>query len=127
MNLGALEADVLYVLKKFGKASARDVLVELRKGKDMAYTTVSTTLDRLYRKGLLGRETAVGKGGTKYLYTYPENPSLQKEIVTKTVDKLVSAFGSSVVSTIYERLNEVSNGEVEELRRKIDEKRRSTQ
>ncbi len=127
MNLGTLEADVLYVLKKLGKASARQVLVELRKGKEMAYTTVSTTLDRLYRKGLLGRETAVGKGGTRYLYTYPENPSLQKEIVAKTVDKLVNAFGSSVVSTIYERLTEVSNGEVEELRKMIDERKRGAQ
>jgi len=126
MDIGALEADVLKALKRQGKASAREVLEELRKGKEVAYTTISTTLDRLYRKGLLGREKAVGRGGSKYVYTYPENTTIQKEIVGSVVDKLVSAFGSSVVSTIYDRLDQISPEETQRLKELVEKGRRSS-
>jgi len=99
--------------------------VELRKGKGVAYTTISTTLDRLYKKGLLGRETTVGKGGSRYVYTYPENESLRKEIVGGVVDKLVTAFGSAVVSTIYDRLDQISPEETQRLKEMINKGRRS--
>jgi predicted transcriptional regulator len=52
---GALEADVLTVLWRAGRATTpgevRDAL-----GGDLAYTTVMTVLSRLHDKGLLARE-----------------------------------------------------------------------
>jgi predicted transcriptional regulator len=52
-NLGPLEARLLEVLWQRGDATVREVLVEADSG--IAYTTVMTTLDRLYKKGLLNR------------------------------------------------------------------------
>lgn len=53
MEIGPLEERVLELLWRTGERSVRDVREEL--GATLAYTTVMTTLDRLYKKGLLAR------------------------------------------------------------------------
>jgi len=122
VEIGSLEADVLRILKKLGESSAGDIAEELHPSRELAYTTISTTLDRLHKKGLVERKSTAGKTGQKYIYSFPGNPTLQKQIVDKMVDKLVSAFGPSVASTIYDRLDEVSPAEANKLREAIDAK-----
>src|SRR5258708_20611413 len=51
--LGRLEAVVMQILWDQGENSVRDVIRRLRR--PLAYTTVMTTLDRLFKKGLLNR------------------------------------------------------------------------
>src|SRR5579871_6230778 len=53
MPLGRLENAVMEVLWHTGEANVRDVA--LRLPRPLAYTTVMTTCDRLYKKGLLER------------------------------------------------------------------------
>jgi len=60
--LGALERRVLDVTTARGEANVRDVMEALEV--PAAYTTVMTTLDRLYRKGMLERE----KRGRAFVY-----------------------------------------------------------
>jgi len=52
--LGRREREVMSVLWELGRASVQQVSQSLSTG--LAYTTVMTTLDRLFRKGLLSRE-----------------------------------------------------------------------
>jgi predicted transcriptional regulator len=54
LMLGPLELEVMDVLWNFGASNVRDVVGQMQR--ELAYTTVMTTLDRLYKKGLLGRE-----------------------------------------------------------------------
>ena len=54
--LGPLEVQVMNVLWAAGKCSVRDVVEKLERR--LAYTTVMTTLDRLFKKGLLDRHKA---------------------------------------------------------------------
>ena len=54
--LGPLEAAVMRVLWQTGTYSVRDLATAL--GDTHAYTTVMTTMDRLFKKGLLVRERA---------------------------------------------------------------------
>jgi predicted transcriptional regulator len=54
MHLGPLELDVMEVMWNFGASNSRDVMERMER--KLAYTTVMTTLDRLYKKGLLDRE-----------------------------------------------------------------------
>jgi predicted transcriptional regulator len=54
LMLGPLELEVMAVLWNFGASNVRDVVGQMQR--ELAYTTVMTTLDRLYKKGLLGRE-----------------------------------------------------------------------
>jgi predicted transcriptional regulator len=51
--LGRREREVLSVLHQLGNATVQQVVDRLDHG--LAYTTVMTTLDRLFRKGLLAR------------------------------------------------------------------------
>lgn len=53
-GLGRREREVLTVVWELGQASVQQVSERLNAG--LAYTTVMTTLDRLFRKGLLRRE-----------------------------------------------------------------------
>ena len=75
--LGALERRVLEQVWKSGTMSVRDV--QRAVGDDSAYTTIMTTLDRLYRKRLLKRR----KEGRAFLYS----PALSKEEFDHSVAK----------------------------------------
>jgi predicted transcriptional regulator len=61
--LGHLENTVMEILWKRGASNVRDVSQCL--ARPLAYTTVMTTLDRLYKKGLLKRR----KEGTAFVYS----------------------------------------------------------
>src|SRR5579884_2193977 len=53
VGLGPLEVTVMDVLWERGESNVRDVVRDL--ARPLAYTTVMTTLDRLFKKGLLER------------------------------------------------------------------------
>lgn len=124
-SIGELEAAVLNLVKVSGRGSVSEILALARNERRIAYTTLSTTLDRLYRKGLLTREMLAGKGGQHYIYAYLEDTAAQKEIVTKTIDRLVNAFGTAAVSNIYERLEQLPTEEIDELQNMIEKKKGS--
>jgi predicted transcriptional regulator len=52
-DLGHLETKVMEIVWKRGESNVRDVVDRLTR--PLAYTTVMTTLDRLYKKGMLER------------------------------------------------------------------------
>ena len=118
MALGELEAEILGAVQKLGKASAREVMKEVS-ARHLAYTTISTVLDRLYQKDMVKRTRVIGRGGTKYMYSSSSSADLRANIVNKALDRLVSAFGPSIVPTIYDSLNEISKEEATDLRRRI--------
>ena len=61
--LGPLEIHVMEVIWAAGESSVRDVVEKL--DSKLAYTTVMTTLDRLFKKGLLNRQ----KSERAFLYS----------------------------------------------------------
>jgi predicted transcriptional regulator len=61
-GFGELEAAVMDVLWSHGApATVRDVLTELLRTRRLAYTTVMTVMDNLYKKGWLTREPMAGR------------------------------------------------------------------
>ncbi|WP_327591117.1 BlaI/MecI/CopY family transcriptional regulator [Nonomuraea sp. NBC_00507] len=63
--LGDLESAIMDRLWSYHRpASVRDVLEDLRRDRQIAYTTVMTVMDKLYKKGLLKRQPQ----GKAYLY-----------------------------------------------------------
>ena len=118
MSLGNLQSDVLGSLQKLGKASVRQVMEGIGGERRIAYTTVSTVLDRLYRKGLVKRTKTTGRGGVRYVYSYAATPDVRTSLVRRSLNQLVSAFGPSIVPTIYESLDHISKEETGELKRK---------
>ncbi len=62
MGKEPLEPKVMEILFRRGKATVREILEEINKDRErkLSLTTVSTVVSRLYRKGLLLRESARG-------------------------------------------------------------------
>jgi predicted transcriptional regulator len=124
MSLGDLQADVLGAIQKLGKASAREVMKEIGAQRQVAYTTVSTVLDRLHKKGLVKRSKVIGRGGGRYVYSYAAPADMRANLVQRALNQLISAFGPSVVPTIYDSLDQISKEEAQELKRKVSRARR---
>ena len=124
MALGELQAEVLGALQKLGKASARDIMKEIESEKQLAYTTVSTVLDRLHKRGLVKRSKIAGRGGEKYVYSFAPPVEMRASLVQRTLNSLVSAFGPSVVPTIYESLEQISKEELADMKKKVGKARR---
>lgn len=83
---GDLEAAIMECLWSRGEpANVRDVLGELRTGKQLAYTTVMTVLDNLHRKGVVTRQMA----GRAWMY----QPTWDREQYTAML--LREVLGSS--------------------------------
>ena len=115
-GLGALEQQVLDVVWRRGNITVREVHSEI--GGHIAYTTVMTTLDRLYRKGLLDRT----KPARAFVYAAR---ATRKEFEDSVASDLVSGllanqwpaalpFLSNLVDAVGER-DEALLGELERL------------
>jgi predicted transcriptional regulator len=82
-ELGNLEICVMEILWARGESSVREVFEKIER--PLAYTTVMTTLERLYKKGLLLRE----KSGRAFLYS----PAFSREDwERRRAGDLVAAF-----------------------------------
>jgi predicted transcriptional regulator len=104
-GLGTLEREVMDIVwAASAEASVREVHEQLRR--TVAYTTVMTTLDRLYKKGLLARS----RDGKAYRYS----PAMQRhELAMELVSRLVDDIG------------EHDRELLDELERFVREKRRT--
>lgn len=86
-TLGDLEARVMEVLWRRGEATTvRQVHEELARDRDLAYTTVMTVMDRLWRKRLLRRRAQ----GRAYAYV-PANS--EGEYTAKLMNQLLRGTG----------------------------------
>lgn len=118
--LGPLETEVMETTWRLGDSTVRDVHAELATRRDIAYTTVMTTMARLASKGLLERDTS----GLAHRY----RPSLSREeyarsTVTSVVDWLMTAFPEPAVSYFVSKIGDLSDDTVDSLRQQIEELR----
>lgn len=119
MELGELEAAVIGSVVRLGKASAREVAADLKPSRGLAYTTISTTLDRLYKKGFLARDEAIGRGGSRYIYRIQSEDKVRGRIVKGFVDRLMIAFGPSVISTLHDYTDNIPQDQLKRLEEKV--------
>jgi len=119
MELGDLEAAVLGSVLRLNRASARQVVKDLEPSRGLAYSTISTTLDRLYKKGVLGRDEEVGRGGSRYIYMIRSEEKVKGSVVKGVVDRLLAAFGPSVLSTLNDYVDEIPKEQLKRLEDKI--------
>jgi predicted transcriptional regulator len=101
LMLGPLEREVLSCMNDIEQGTVRDVYKHMLKEKNIAYTTVSTTLERLYEKGYLTRGEDTGRGGTRYVYSVKD---IKPKIAKMFVDEFVSMFGKSGVSALHDEM-----------------------
>jgi|SRR5215467_4040811 len=121
-QLGPLERRVLEALWARGHATVRE-LVENGVCRDLAYTTVMTTLDRLFKKNLLGRV----REGRAFRYT-PRftRQELHREVAGEAFRQLLNASPATSLPLSYlvEIVTERDSQLLDDLRELVDAKRR---
>jgi predicted transcriptional regulator len=121
-NLGHLELTVMEILWTHGESHVRDVIPKL--SRPLAYTTVMTTLDRLYKKGLLDRS----KSDRAFLYS----PRLSRqEWERKRAGDLVADFlagpqtsSELLISCLVEAVGRQDETLLDDLEKKIQMRRK---
>lgn len=117
--LGELESAVMEILWAHSGQTVNEVEEQLRTKRDIAHTTVLTTLDRMYRKGYLLRE----KQAKAYVYS----PRYTREQFGRTMaqEVLGALIGHSAETALSTFVDLISNdpGGLDQLEAKIREKR----
>jgi predicted transcriptional regulator len=122
MALGSLEFELMEVLWSRGESCVRDVVPKL--SRPLAYTTVMTTLDRLFKKGLLDRH----KSDRAFVYL----PHLSRqEWERKRAGSLVAGFFAGpnpsrqlLLSCLVDAVGEHDAKLLDELEKKIRSRRK---
>jgi predicted transcriptional regulator len=120
-SLGSLERDVMALVWRRGEINVRDACDEL--GSIVAYTTVMTTMDRLFKKGLLTRR----KVGRAFVYrATASRAEIEGAVATELVHSLLQREGEPlpVLSSLVDAVSDRDRALLDELERLIREKRR---
>lgn len=114
--LGPLEDDIMEVVWSQGSATVSTVHKALRSKKDIAYTTVMTTMSRLAKKHLLNQDTS----NSSYVYTPTlSRNDFERYVVRGVVNGLFEDFGDGVIDYFIEAVRQRGDGAVEKLREAV--------
>jgi len=122
LALGSLEFELMEILWSRGESSVRDVVPKL--SRPLAYTTIMTTLDRLFKKGLLDRH----KSDRAFVYL----PHLSRQQWERTrAENLVAGFLSGphpsrdlLLSCLLDAVGEHDATLLDDLEKKIRSRRK---
>lgn len=122
LALGSLEFELMEILWFYGQNSVRDVVPKL--SRPLAYTTVMTTLDRLFKKGLLDRQ----KSDRAFVYS----PRLSRqEWERRRAEHLIAGFLDGpnpsrdlLLSCLLDAVGEHDAKLLDELEKKIRSRRK---
>ena len=124
-SLGTLEREVMTLVWAHGEISVREACDRL--GSAVAYTTVMTTLDRLFKKGLLTRR----KIGRAFVYqATATRVELEGAVATELVQGLLQRDGGEalpILSSLVDAVSDRDRALLDDLERLIRQKRRATE
>jgi predicted transcriptional regulator len=122
-RLGVLERQVMSVVWNAGELNVREACELL--GSAVAYTTVMTTMDRLFKKRLLARR----KVGRAFVYSAAATrDQLEGAVASELVQSLLQQHGGEplpLLSSLVDAVSDRDRALLDELERLIHEKRRA--
>ena len=122
-NLGALEREVMAVVWQAGEINVREAGERL--DGSVAYTTVMTTMDRLFKKRLLARR----KVGRAFVYSAAATrKEMEGAVATELVQSLLQQHGGEplpLLSSLVDAVSDRDRALLDDLERLIREKRRA--
>ena len=115
--LGPLETEIMQVIWHDKCSTVKKVHRALSQNREIAYTTVMTTMSRLADKGVLNRQ----RDGLAYIY----DPSLSEEdfvtmVVQQVLDGLLTDYSDTAVDYMIDFLVRNNPTELKRLRKVID-------
>jgi predicted transcriptional regulator len=118
--LGDLETAVMELLWREPSMTVNQVEERLRRRREIAHTTVLTTLDRMHRKGYLARE----KQGKAFVYAPRySREEFERGLAQEVLGALIGQFTQPALSTFVD-LIATDEDRLSELEALIREKRR---
>lgn len=118
-----LEADIMEIVWSQGweRFAVADVLDALQQEREIAYTTVMTTIGRLFEKEILTRQ----KDGRRYLY----QPVYSREEFLRTLtrdvfERLTEPSRAEAIAFLVERVGESDTSELDRLEALIARRRK---
>jgi predicted transcriptional regulator len=94
---GALESRIMPIMSRDGQATVKQVHRELIDWRDLAYTTVATTMERLTEKGGLTRE----RHGLAYVYTLAcSREEYAAQAVRQIIDKVLDGDATALAGAL---------------------------
>lgn len=122
MELGDLELAVLGAVRALGEATPGAIHREVRRTRDVAYTSVTTTLYRLVEKDLI----APRRESEKRIFYRIKDGRAYRRALASMLGRLVDSFGGAAVSSVLED-RDLPPAEREALERSVSEGRRKEQ
>jgi len=122
VTLGELEKAVLQFFWKYGEADAKQVHAYFEPKRGGTLNTIQSTLDRLYKKGLLKRH----KSGYAYVY---QAAKTKDDFIGELFVDLTKDFFASPESALHAAFSSLSSSlsdkEITELEALIDDRHRT--
>jgi predicted transcriptional regulator len=121
--LGELETAVMELLWRTPGQTVNEVEERLRHKREIAHTTVLTTLDRMHAKGYLTRE----KQGKAFVYApHYTREEFERGVAEEVLGALLGQFNEPALSAFVDLVGEDSDA-LDHLEEMIREKRRAKQ
>src|SRR5207237_2083091 len=99
-----------------GSGRSRQIYEEVRKSRDVAYTSVTTTLYRLVDKDLVAMRKQSEK---KVFYRVKEGRAYRKAMASM-VDRVVDTFGGAAVSYILENPASLQGDQLASIKAQVE-------
>jgi len=116
------ELEILRILWKRGPSTVRDVHDELKREKDVGYTTVLKIMQVMADKGIVTRD----ESERSHVYTPAvEEKSIKRRLVSELLDK---AFDGSATQLVMQALSDkrASPEDIRKIRKLLDESSRKS-
>ncbi|MDO9020908.1 MAG: BlaI/MecI/CopY family transcriptional regulator [Deltaproteobacteria bacterium] len=123
LRLHDLEAEIMDIVwsRKLRRFAVSDVLSVLEKRREVAYTTVMTTVARLYDKGLLSRE----RDGKRYLYSpRGDREEFLQSTAREVFESLGAPAGRESLALLVETVSSADTSTLDELEQLIQLRRK---
>jgi len=119
MELGELELAVLRAVRNLGSVTSGAIYDEVRKSRDVAYTSVTTTLYRLVDKDLI----AIRRQSEKKVYYRVKEGRAYRRAMTALIDSVLDTFGGAAVSYFLENPTNLTDEQLAQLRSQVEKQR----
>ncbi len=114
--LGPLETEIMQILWQSERSTVKQVHRRLAQQREIAYTTVMTTMSRLAEKGVLQRQ----REGLAYVYTPAISETEFVQLVVRQVlDGLLDDYRDTAIDYIVEYLAKNNPAELQRLQQAI--------
>lgn len=118
--LGPLEQDVMEAVWDLGDSTVRDVHAVLAEEREIAYTTVMTTMTRLASKGMLARDTS----GLAHVYRpHVARDAYARSTVGSVLTWLLDRYPEPAAAYLAEVVDDVDDVTLDALKSAVERRR----